>query len=72
MHGSFSEVSSKCRIGANIYHPSSLILQAEVECLVQMYTPEAEEQLLGGAPSFVLDAIDNIDTKVGEEGGAVL
>lgn len=29
-----------------------------------MYTEEAEEQLLGGNPDFVLDAIDNIDTKV--------
>lgn len=29
-----------------------------------MYTEAAEEQLLGGDPDFVLDAIDNIDTKV--------
>ena len=29
-----------------------------------MYTEEAEEQLLAGNPDFVLDAIDNIDTKV--------
>lgn len=29
-----------------------------------MYNAEAEEQLLGGAPDFVLDAIDNIHTKV--------
>lgn len=29
-----------------------------------MYTAEAEEQLLGGQPDFVLDAIDNIETKV--------
>ena len=29
-----------------------------------MYTEEAEEELLGGRPDFVLDAIDNIDTKV--------
>ena len=29
-----------------------------------MYTEAAEEQLLGGSPDFVLDAIDNIDTKV--------
>jgi tRNA A37 threonylcarbamoyladenosine dehydratase len=25
---------------------------------------EREEELLGGAPDFVVDAIDNIDTKV--------
>ena len=29
-----------------------------------MYTEEAEEALLGGRPDFVLDAIDNINTKV--------
>lgn len=29
-----------------------------------MYSEESEEQLLGGSPDFVLDAIDNIDTKV--------
>ena len=28
-----------------------------------MYTAEREEELLGGGPCFVLDAIDNIDTK---------
>jgi hypothetical protein len=30
-----------------------------------MYTAEAEEALLSGSPDFVVDAIDNIDTKVG-------
>jgi hypothetical protein len=39
--------------------------QAEVEAVVEMYTQEREEELLGGNPVFVLDAIDNIDTKVG-------
>ena len=29
-----------------------------------MYTEAEEERLLGGNPDFVLDAIDNIDTKV--------
>ncbi len=29
-----------------------------------MYTEAAEDQLLGGKPDFVMDAIDNIDTKV--------
>jgi tRNA A37 threonylcarbamoyladenosine dehydratase len=29
-----------------------------------MYTEEAEDELLGGRPDFVLDAIDNIHTKV--------
>ncbi len=36
-----------------------------MEPVVAMYTAEAEEELLGGSPNFVLDAIDNIDTKVG-------
>lgn len=30
-----------------------------------MYTAEAEDALLAGSPDFVVDAIDNIDTKVG-------
>lgn len=29
-----------------------------------MYTAEKEEALLAGKPTFVFDAIDNIDTKV--------
>lgn len=29
-----------------------------------MYTKESEEAILGDSPDFVLDAIDNIDTKV--------
>ena len=41
-------------------------MQADVECLVEMYTADKEEQLLGGCPVFVLDAIDNINTKVGQ------
>ena len=38
--------------------------QADIECMVEMYTADAEERLLGGNPDFVLDAIDNLDTKV--------
>ena len=41
-------------------------MQADVECVVEMYTADKEEQLLGGSPDFVLDAIDNINTKVGQ------
>lgn len=41
-----------------------IVPEAQLEPLVEMYTPEAEERLLGGQPDFVLDAIDNIDTKV--------
>lgn len=40
-------------------------LQAEVEAVVAMFTEEATERLLAGNPNFVIDAIDNIDTKVG-------
>ncbi len=32
-----------------------------------MYNAETEESLLGGNPDFVLDAIDNIDTKVHQQ-----
>ncbi|PRW51003.1 NAD(P)-binding Rossmann-fold superfamily isoform 1 [Chlorella sorokiniana] len=45
-------------------HFADIVPEAHVEALVEMYTPEAEERLLGGNPDFVLDAIDNIDTKV--------
>lgn len=37
--------------------------EAALEPVVEMYTAEAEERLLGGRPDYVLDAIDNIDTK---------
>ena len=40
------------------------VCQAEVDARVAMYTEEVEEELLGGRPDFVLDAIDNINTKV--------
>jgi tRNA A37 threonylcarbamoyladenosine dehydratase len=33
-----------------------------------MFTEETVHQVLGGAPDYVLDAIDNIDTKVGGAG----
>uniref|UniRef100_A0A7S3QJN2 THIF-type NAD/FAD binding fold domain-containing protein n=1 Tax=Dunaliella tertiolecta TaxID=3047 RepID=A0A7S3QJN2_DUNTE len=45
-------------------HFKQIMPEAELECLVQMYTADQEEQLLAGNPTFVLDAIDNIDTKV--------
>ena len=35
-----------------------------MEAVNAMYTEAEEERLLGGNPDFVLDAIDNIDTKV--------
>ena len=45
-------------------HFRRILPETEVEALVAMYTSENEDQLLSGRPSFVLDAIDNIDTKV--------
>jgi hypothetical protein len=38
-----------------------------VEAVVEMYTEEREEALLCGSPDYVIDAIDNIDTKVRSE-----
>eukprot|EP00955_Chlamydomonas_euryale_P065172 359167-Chlamydomonas_euryale.AAC.4 len=34
-----------------------------------MYTPEKEDELLSGRPDYVIDAIDNLDTKVEGTGG---
>lgn len=39
-------------------------VQADIEAVVEMYTAEREEELLSGNPDYVLDAIDNLDTKV--------
>ncbi len=38
--------------------------EAQIDARVAMYTPEDEDALLSGQPDYVLDAIDNIDTKV--------
>jgi hypothetical protein len=46
------------------FRPADIVPEAAVEARVQMYTGEGEEALLGGGPDFVIDAIDNIDTKV--------
>ena len=45
-------------------HFRNIVPEAEVDARVAMYSKEAEEELLEGKPDFVLDAIDNIDTKV--------
>ncbi|DBB11804.1 TPA: hypothetical protein ACH3X3_005959 [Trebouxia sp. C0006] len=45
-------------------HFLKILPEAEVEAINAMYTEAAEDQLLGGKPDFVMDAIDNIDTKV--------
>lgn len=38
--------------------------EADIEPMCMMYCKEVEDQVLGGSPDYVIDAIDNIDTKV--------
>jgi tRNA threonylcarbamoyladenosine dehydratase len=38
--------------------------EADIESMCTMYCKESEEQVLRGSPDYVIDAIDNIDTKV--------
>ena len=45
-------------------HFHEILPEAQVEAMVSMYTDESEEAILQGNPDFVLDAIDNIETKV--------
>ena len=44
-------------------HFKRITPEVNLESLVEMYVEESEEKLLGGNPDFVLDAIDNLDTK---------
>lgn len=48
-------------------HFQDIVPEANVEAMVAMYTQATEEAILGGArtPDFVIDAIDDVDTKVG-------
>ena len=45
-------------------HFAAICPEIEVEALNCMYTDATEDVVLAGAPDYVLDAIDNIDTKV--------
>jgi len=45
-------------------HISGIVPEAIVEAEVAMFTAEDEDRLLAGNPDFVVDAIDDIDTKV--------
>ncbi|GLI59189.1 hypothetical protein VaNZ11_001023 [Volvox africanus] len=45
-------------------HFRKIMPEAHIEAVVEMYTAEREQALLSGQPDFVVDAIDNIDTKV--------
>ena len=38
--------------------------EAQIDVRVAMYTAADEDEMLSGQPDYVLDAIDNIDTKV--------
>ena len=45
-------------------HFAAILPEARVECLNIMFTEETADEVLAGGPDYVLDAIDNIDTKV--------
>ncbi|KAI5078153.1 hypothetical protein GOP47_0007977 [Adiantum capillus-veneris] len=45
-------------------HILRIFPECQVDARVQMYDSLSEEDILGGSPDFVLDCIDNIDTKV--------
>ena len=45
--------------------------EAHVDARVAMYTAEDEEALLQGEPDFVVDAIDDINTKASSRPSAV-
>ncbi|RWW75213.1 hypothetical protein BHE74_00016774 [Ensete ventricosum] len=45
-------------------HFAAIFPECIVEARVQLYDPSSEEEILSGHPDFVLDCIDNIDTKV--------
>ena len=41
-----------------------IVPECAVEAMVEMYDATTTEAILAGNPDYVLDAIDNIDTKV--------
>lgn len=45
-------------------HFQRIFPECQVEARVQMYDASAQDELLSGSPDYVLDCIDNIDTKV--------
>ncbi|XVF88444.1 hypothetical protein PTKIN_Ptkin19aG0051600 [Pterospermum kingtungense] len=45
-------------------HFSSIFPECQIEAKVLLYDASSEEEILSGNPDFVLDCIDNIDTKV--------
>ncbi|XP_077236005.1 NAD(P)-binding Rossmann-fold superfamily protein [Tasmannia lanceolata] len=45
-------------------HFTSIFPECQIDARVQLYDASSEEEILSGQPDFVLDCIDNIDTKV--------
>ena len=45
-------------------HFQQIVPEAEVEAVTTMFSRDTADSLLAGSPSYVLDAIDNLDTKV--------
>lgn len=45
-------------------HFSSIFPECQVDAKVLLYDSSSEDEILSGNPDFVLDCIDNIDTKV--------
>ncbi|RLN11447.1 tRNA threonylcarbamoyladenosine dehydratase isoform X2 [Panicum miliaceum] len=45
-------------------HFSMIYPECQIDARVQLYDPSSEADILSGQPDFVLDCIDNIDTKV--------
>lgn len=45
-------------------HFRRIFPECDVEARVQMFEASAQDELLSGSPDYVLDCIDNIDTKV--------
>ncbi|KAH7656062.1 Sulfur carrier protein ThiS adenylyltransferase protein [Dioscorea alata] len=45
-------------------HFSLIFPECQIEARVQLFDESTEEEILSGQPDFVLDCIDNIDTKV--------
>lgn len=45
-------------------HFQQIFPECEVEARVQMFEAATQDDLLSGSPDYVLDCIDNIDTKV--------
>lgn len=45
-------------------HFNKIFPESEVEACVELFDASSADSILSGSPDFVLDCIDNIDTKV--------